>query len=239
MHLVNVRLRPQDYPRKDVYPFNLSIFQQTESLNFMQPVTFFIGENGTGKSTLLRAMCQKCGIHIWEDTERGRFKNNPFENDLEKYLDLEWASGSVPGAYFSSQTFQDFARALDEWAIATPGILDYFGGDSLLTRSHGESMITYFQARYKIKGIYFLDEPETALSPRSQLKLLKVLKALSETGQAQFIIASHSPLLLAYPDTTIYNFNTVPVQPIKYEETEYFQIYRDFLNNRGKYLRGI
>ncbi len=99
MHLVNVRLRPQDYPRKDVYPFNLSIFQQTESLNFMQPVTFFIGENGTGKSTLLRAMCQKCGIHIWEDTERGRFKNNPFENDLEKYLGKWYEIAHLPARF--------------------------------------------------------------------------------------------------------------------------------------------
>ena len=202
-------------------------------------MTFFVGENGTGKSTLIKAICYRCGIHIWQDTERSRYQYNPFEEELYKYIRVEWLSGAVPGAFFSSQIFQDFARFLDEWAKADPGILAYFGGRSLVAQSHGQSLISFFESRYTIKGIYFMDEPETALSPRSQLKLLQVLKRMSEAGHAQFIIATHSPILLAYPGATIYSFDNVPVKPISYEETEYYQIYADFLAHREKYLKDL
>jgi predicted ATPase len=135
--------------------------------------------------------------------------------------------------------FHDFARFLDEWARADPGMLSYFGGDSLLTQSHGQSLISFFTSRYKIPGIYFMDEPETALSPKSQLKLLKVLKDMAGGGHAQFIIASHSPILLACPGAVLYNFDSIPVVPIEYEDTEYYQCYRDFLNNKDKYLEQL
>ena len=148
-------------------------------------------------------------------------------------------NGSVPGAFFSSQIFQDFARFLDEWAKADPAILGYFGGSSLITQSHGQSLISFFNARYKIKGLYLLDEPETALSPKSQLKLLRLLKEMSEAGHAQFIIASHSPILLAYPGATIYSFDSLPLKSIDYEETEYYRTYKDFINNREKYLKEL
>ena len=145
----------------------------------------------------------------------------------------------MPGSYFSSQIFQDFARYLDEWAHADPGMLEYFGGDSLLTQSHGQSLISFFSSRYKIKGLYFLDEPETALSPRSQIKLLKLLKEMSTDGHAQFIITSHSPILLAFPGAVIYDFDTVPIKPIDYADTEYYQIYREFMNNKDAYLESL
>ena len=238
MHINRVLLHPERYPR-DCYPFNLDVLRKTESIIFPTLITFFIGENGTGKSTMLRAICQKCGIHIWEETERGRFQFNPYEDKLHNYIDVEWVNGCVPGAFFGSQIFQDYARFLDEWALASPRVLEYFGGSSLIKKSHGESIISYFTARYKIKGIYFLDEPETALSPKSQLRLLKLLKNISKAGHAQFIIATHSPLLLAYPGATIYSFNSVPINTILYEDTEYYQIYRDFLNHRSKYLDNL
>ncbi len=239
MHITSVVLHPESYPTGDNYPFSLEIFRETKCLDFTCPVTFFVGENGTGKSTLLKAICRKCGVHIWEETERSRFKNNPYEERLAEHLDVNWSDGPVKGAYFSSQVFHDFARFLDEWARADPGMLNYFGGDSLLTQSHGQSLISFFSSRYKIPGIYFMDEPETALSPKSQLKLLKVLKDMSGDGHAQFIIASHSPILLAYPGAALYNFDRVPVTTIEYEETEYYQCYRDFLNNKDKYLAEI
>ena len=108
-----------------------------------------------------------------------------------------------------------------------------------MAQSHGQSLISFFEARYKIKGLYLMDEPETALSPRSQLKLLRVLKAMSESGHAQFIISSHSPILLAYPGAVIYSFDSAPVKTIRYEETGYYQIYKDFLNHRERYLEGL
>jgi predicted ATPase len=239
MHLSRVILNPQKYPNLDQYPFNLSVLQKTPSLEFRKPVTFFVGENGSGKSTFLRALCLRCDIHIWEDRERSRCGFNPFEDDLYKYLDIGWTHGPVPGAFFSSQIFQDFARFLDEWAKADPGILEYFGGRSLITQSHGQSLISFFAARYRIKGLYFMDEPETALSPRSQLKLLQVLKNSSSSGRCQFLVATHSPILLAYPGAAIYSFDSEPVKQVNYAETEYFRIYKDFLNDPEKYLKDL
>jgi predicted ATPase len=239
MHLSRVTLNPQQYPDLDRYPFNIGVLQKTGSLEFRNPVTFFVGENGAGKSTFLKALCLRCDIHIWEDTERSRYSFNPFEDDLYKYLDIGWTDGPVPGAFFSSQIFQDFARFLDEWAKADPGILEYFGGNSLITQSHGQSLISFFEARYSIRGLYFMDEPETALSPRSQLKLLQVLKNSSASGQSQFVVATHSPILLAYPGATIYSFDSVPVKQVSYAETEYYRIYKDFLNDPEKYLKDL
>jgi len=236
MHLRQVILHPEQYPARDAYPFSLDILQRTERLVFTRPVTFFVGENGSGKSTLLRALCLKCGIYIWEDTARSRYRPNRYEDELYKYIEVEWTQGAVPGSFFASQIFRDFARGLDEWARATPEILDYFGGGSLLTQSHGQSLTTYFRTRYRIKGLYFLDEPETALSPRSQLALLKILQEMSRAGHAQFIIASHSPILLACPGATIYSFDQAPVREVDYRDTEYYRLYRDFLNNPDQYL---
>jgi predicted ATPase len=239
MHISSVTLHPDAYPTREKYPFNLKIFQRSKRIDFTTPVTFFVGENGTGKSTLLRAICQKCGIHIWEETEGARFKHNPYEGRFFEYIDVKWVVGVVKGSYFSSQIFHDFARYLDQWAHADPGMLDYFGGNSLLTQSHGQSLISFFTSRYKIKGLYFMDEPETALSPRSQLKLLKLLKAMTMDGHAQFIITSHSPILLALPGAVLYNFDVNPIRPIEYEKTEYYQIYRDFMNNKDSYLEKL
>jgi predicted ATPase len=239
MHLNKVILYPQRYPDAGSYPFNLNILQKTEGILFSSPVTFFAGENGTGKSTLLKAICRKCGIHIWEDAERIRYGSNPYEEDLHNYIDVQWLNGSVPGSFFGSQIFHDFARFLDGWARATPAILDYFGGNSLLSQSHGESLISFFSTIYKVKGLHFLDEPETALSPKSQLKLLKTLKKMGDAGHAQFVIATHSPILLACPGAVIYSFDNIPIKQISYEDTEYFRVYRDFINNRDKYLERL
>jgi len=239
MHISSVTLHPELYPVLDSYPFNLKIFQKSKRIDFTTPVTFFAGENGTGKSTLLRALCIKCGIHIWEEAEGARFKRNPYEDSFYEYIDVKWTAGIVKGSYFSSQIFHDFARYLDQWAHADPGMLDYFGGNSLLTQSHGQSLISFFTSRYKIKGLYFLDEPETALSPKSQLKLLKLLKEMTKDGHAQFIITSHSPILLAFPGAVLYNFDTNPIKAINYEKTEYYQIYKDFMNNKDSYMEKL
>ncbi len=239
MHLKRVDLCPEIYPTTEHYPFNLNIFHETKSISFDSPVIFFVGENGTGKSTLLEALTHKCGIYIWGNVERRRFKVNLYEKRLYTAIDIEWTHGPVHGSFFASQVFRNFAQILDEWAASDPGALEYFGGRSLLTQSHGQSLMSFFKARFKIKGIYFMDEPETALSPKTQLDLLKVLKDMSRAGHAQFIIATHSPILLACPGAKIYSFDHVPVKQIDYEETEQFHIYKNFMEDSNKYLDGI
>ena len=236
MHLNKLTLLSKKYPTQEYYPFSLQIFHQTRSIDFLSPVTFFIGENGSGKSTLLKALCQKCGIHIWQNIQTTRVELNPYEEALYMFLDIGWNDGKVPGSFFGSDTFRDFAQYLDEWAAADPAMLEYFGGKSLITQSHGQSLMTLFKARYRIKGLYFLDEPETALSPKSQLELLKVLRDMGDAGHAQFIIATHSPILLACPGAHILSFDRIPVQRINYEETEHYKIYKNFMEDRNKYL---
>lgn len=239
MHLKKVTVNPEKYPDTTMYPFNLEIFSKPQEIHFSTRVTFFIGENGTGKSTLLEAITKKCGIYIWGNDYRPRYIKNPHEKNFYKALNIEWTNGSVPGSFFSSQIFKNFSLLLDEWAIADPANLQYFGGQSLITQSHGQSLMSYFKARYKIKGIYFLDEPETALSPKSQLEFLKLLNRISETGNGQFIIATHSPILLACPDADIYCFNEIPIKKVRYEDTEYFHIYKNFMEDRKQYLNQL
>lgn len=236
MHLAKTTFYPERYPTREYYPFNVKTFHDTKTLSFFSPVTFFVGENGAGKSTLLKALCHKCEIHIWRQMEGARVGKNPYEEHLFRYMEIEWSDGTVPGSFFSGEIFRDFALYLDEWAVRDPGMLKYFGGKSLISKSHGQSLMSYFRNRYRIKGLYLLDEPETALSPRSQLELLRIMKEMSQAGHAQFIIASHSPILMACPGADIYNFDVSPITPISYEETDYYRMYRDFMLDRSKYL---
>jgi predicted ATPase len=237
MHLKKVSIHSRKYPNADCYPFNLPLFHETEQITFDSPVTLFVGENGTGKSTLLEALAIACGIHIWRDTQRSRPDYNPYEDKFYKYISVDWSDGLVPGSFFGSKVFQYFAELLDEWAAADRGQLDYFGGKSLTTQSHGQSLMSFFRSRYQIKGLYLLDEPETALSPRSQLELLNILDDMSADGHAQFIIATHSPLLLACPQATIFTFDQSPVQRIQYEQTGHYRLYKDFMQDRNRYLK--
>ena len=236
MHINKVELLHEKYPTRDYYPFNLDLLQKTSIVEFISPITFFIGENGTGKSTLLRSIAERTFIHIWESPTVRRVTPNPYERQLAGAVKITWADGRVTGSYFGSQVFNHFVSIVEEWAAADPAVLDYLGGRSLLTLSHGQSMIAFFKSRYHLKGLYLLDEPETALSPKSQLELMQVLTQASRGGQVQFIIATHSPILLATPGATIYSFDQAPIQTICYEDTEYFRFYKDFLNDREKYL---
>ena len=237
MHLKSVSLHADSYPTREFYPFNLAVLEQTSRIDFRTPVTLLAGENGTGKSTLLEAIANRAAIHIWEDRGRARCNINPYENKLYRCISLDWADGRVPGSFFGAAVFRDFARILDEWASTDPGQLDYFGGQSLLTQSHGQSLMAFFKARYAVRGLYLLDEPETALSPKSQIGLLQVLARASAAGHAQFVIATHSPILLACPGATIYSFDHVPVRSVDYEQTDHYQTYRHFMADRHAFLK--
>lgn len=238
MHIKRALLYPDKYPANDCYPFNQALFARTPSFALDSPVTLFVGENGTGKSTLLEAISHRCGIHIWRSTERTPFVVNRYERELYKYMRVEWTDGPVPGSFFSSEMFRDFAQILDEWARTDPGILAYFGGGSLMTLSHGQSLMSFFRARYRIKGLYLLDEPETALSPASQIELVRLILEMSRAGHAQFVIATHSPILLACPGARILSFDSIPVREIAYEDTKHYKVYKAFLEDRDKCLAG-
>ena len=236
VHLKSVTLHPEGYPTREHYPFNLAVLQQTRRLTFEVPVTVFVGENGAGKSTLLEALATACGIHIWRPHEGFRYEVNPHEDTLWRHLSVEWTGERVPGSFFEADVARHFAFLLDEWAADDPGQLKYFGGKSLVTQSYGQSLLSLFRARYRIRGLYLMDEPEAALSPRSQLELLKIIAQATAAGLAQFIIATHSPLLLACPGAVIYSFDRCPVGRIDYEETEHYQVYRSFLTDRSRWL---
>lgn len=166
MHIQHVEIHAHRFPCVDQYPFALKALRQTPRLVLASPITLFVGENGSGKSTLLRALARRCGVYIWQDPDVTRAEVNPYEEHLFQYLDVGWTDGLVPGSFFSSQHFQYFSERVEGWAASDPGLFEYFGGKSLLTQSHGQSLLSFFSSRYKIRGLYFLDEPETALSPR-------------------------------------------------------------------------
>lgn len=236
MHLRSLAFLHGTFPKNHGYPFSLDIFRKTDRLEFHSPVTFFIGENGSGKSTLLTAIARGSAIHIWQEHEGRRDPMNLLEDQLHQYIRLEWEDGKVPGSFFASELFRHFAEALDQWGRADAGCLDYFGSRTLITQSHGQSHMAFFGHRFARKGLYLLDEPENALSPGMQLELLRLLMRFAQHGNVQFIIATHSPILLALPGAEIFCFDTAPIRSVKYEDTEYYRVYRDFLLDRNKYL---
>ncbi len=236
MYITQVKLHSEYYPTDRYYPFNIPTLRRTAALVLKKPVVFFVGENGSGKSTLLEALTRKCGVHIWDKVKRRAGYDNPFADRLVDFIDVTWANGRVPGSLFRAETFEEMVDFLDDAALCDPGRLAYQGGHLLNTLSHGEGMLTYFQGRYHVKGLYFLDEPEAALSPTSQMKFLKMLQLLAASGQAQFIIATHSPILLAYPDAQIFSFDEGHIQEVTYEETTHYRIYKQFFADRGAYL---
>jgi len=237
IYLKQVGIHEEKFIVHDHYPFNLEIFQNTNQIKFETPITLFCGENGTGKSTLLKAIAVRCGIHIWQNDSSLRHEPNPYEEDLYKAISADWKDTPVPGSYFGSQIFSHFAKNLEEWALNDVKMFNYFGGKSLVTQSHGQSLMSYFQSRYSIKGLYFLDEPETALSPASLIELLNLLTKISRQGHAQFIIVTHSPLLLACPNSRIYSFDTPKIEAIDYNDTDYYKIYKKFMNRPEKFIK--
>jgi predicted ATPase len=232
MFLLKLNINQSKFPTREHYPFSLKIFQETKSVEFTSPVTFFAGENGSGKSTLLAAIARKKDIHIWNQQGFLPLTYNKYEEILYQCIGLELTE-DVCGAFFAAQSFKKYAEMVDEWAKADPQMLNLYGGESLSMQSHGQTNMQYFRNRFKIKGLYLLDEPEAALSPKSQIELLQIITESAATGNAQFIIATHSPLLLGYKDATIFSFDKCPINTIEYEETDYYKIYKNHLINRN------
>jgi predicted ATPase len=146
------------------------------------------------------------------------------------------AQGNVSGGLFSAETFREWAEFLDDVTRLDPGQAKYQGGTNLTAKSHGEGILAYLAGRYSVPGLYFLDEPESALSPSSQLELLRILATHRVSGQTQFVIATHSPIILALPESQIFHLADTGIQEIEYEATDHFRLYRDFLADRDRFL---
>ena len=224
------------------YPFNVPVIRNFTELEFKNKVTFFVGENGSGKSTLLESIADNCGFNL-----SGGGQNNVYENDIEEttlsdYLRLSWLPKVNNGFFLRAESFYNFATYLDELNEEefTGDVYGPYGGISLHKQSHGESFLSLFNNRFNDKkALYLLDEPEAALSPARQLSLLKIIHDLSTNSNTQFIIATHSPILLGYPDATILSFDGEQIEETSYEMTEHYQITKYFLENPKGILREL
>jgi len=213
------------------FPFSISAFEHGIDLELATPVTFFVGENGSGKSTLLEALAEICGFNP-EGGNRDHFREaREDRSDLAQALRLSWMPKMTEGFFMRAESFYNFASYLD-------GVSDFraYGGRSLHHQSHGESFLALFQNRFE-HGLYILDEPEAALSPQRQLAFLKIIHDLEVPRHAQFLIASHSPILLAYPGATLYQFEEGGIREVEYQETEHYLVTKNFLNGPERFLR--
>lgn len=206
------------------YPFDIPAFAAGIHLKLRGRVTFLVGENGTGKSTLLEALAECCGFNPEggsRDHHRATFAER---SRLAQSLRLVWRRKVVEGFFLRAESFYNFASYLDEVSD-----MRAYGGLSLHAQSHGESFLALFNNRFE-QGLYLLDEPEAALSPQRQLSLLKILHDLEAPGHAQFLIATHSPILLSYPGAIVYSLDAGAFDEVDYRDTKHFQVTRDFLN---------
>ena len=220
------------------YPFDLPVMKELDKLDFHNNVTFIVGENGTGKSTLLEAIAVAYGFNPEGGTKNFNFSTKDSHSNLHEYINLvKGIRKPVNGFFLRAETTYNLASNIDELDKEGLGrrIIDSYGGVSLHEQSHGESFFSIFLNKFGERGIYILDEPEAALSPSRQMAMLTRIKELVDLN-CQFIIATHSPILMAYPDAVIYEIKDDRINEVEYEETEHYQITHSFLNNKEKFL---
>ncbi|MBZ5695198.1 MAG: AAA family ATPase [Acidobacteriia bacterium] len=229
-----------DRVRPNEFPFSFPAIAHGLPLEFNHSVTFFVGENGTGKSTLLEAIAQKCGFNPAGGNRNHVYTRHETESPLASSLRLSWRKKVTRGFFLRAESFFNFSTYVDNLAKEDPNALAPYGGRSLHQQSHGESFLALFQNKFRYReAIYLLDEPEAALSPSRQLAFLRILHEIDSRGEGQFIVATHSPILLAYPRATILFFDTHGISKVAYKDTEHFQLTKRFLNNPDLYLRHL
>ncbi|MDD3429804.1 MAG: AAA family ATPase [Oscillospiraceae bacterium] len=205
-----------------------------EALPFCRPVTFFVGENGTGKSTLLEAIALASGFNAEGGTRNFHFHTKDTHAGLSACLTLIKKRTPKDGFFLRAESFYNVATELERLDEIMP-VLHYYGGKSLHKQSHGESFLSLVLNRFGENGLYILDEPEAALSPSRQMTLLAQIHLLAQQG-SQFIIATHSPILLTLPGAQIYQLSEDGIHASSYEDTEHYRITKDFLNNPQRML---
>ena len=204
--------------------------RKVNTLNFSSSVTFFVGENGTGKSTLLEAIAVAFGFNAEGGTRNFCFSTNQTHSELHEHISLVKRAYANDGFFLRAESLYNAATYIDE-VNATHN----YGPVSLHHQSHGESFLSIVQNRFSGRGVYLLDEPEAALSPMRQLTLLAEMQRLTQMD-SQFIIATHSPILMAFPGAEIMEFSSDGIRKVSYKETEHYQITKRFLDNPEQML---
>lgn len=236
-----VRLKRDTIPSFDEFPFNLPSVERLHELAFHPNVTFFVGENGMGKSTLLEAIAVAAGFNPEGGSLNFNFSTYDSHSVLDEYLTvIKGVIRPTDGFFLRAETFYNLATTIEE-LDGEPGgqrIIDGFGGISLHEQSHGESFWSTFINRFRGNGIYILDEPEAALSPLRQLSMLSRIHDLVNEG-SQFIIATHSPVLLAYPEADIIQFTANGIEKAALEETDHYRIMKQFFDDKDRMLHHL
>ena len=223
------------------YAFQLPALREFSTLELHPHVTFFVGENGSGKSTLLEAIAVANGLNPEGGSRNMVFDTRESHSQLYKALVCAKHHGMVPDAWFlRAESLFNVATEIENLDAAPANarrIIDSYGGKSLHEQSHGESFMALVKNRFR-QGLYFLDEPEAALSPQRQLQFLVLLDHLIEQN-SQLVIATHSPIIMAYPNSQIFSFGEDGIRPVEYKDTEHYQITKLFLDSPERMLKHL
>jgi predicted ATPase len=233
--LRKVRFRDDAEPDWESYPFSIPAVRDIEDVELDPDVTFLVGENGSGKSTLIEAMAVLAGMNPEGGSKNLRFETNRTDSPLHNVLrPVRNVTRERTAFFLRAESYYNFGTALEQ----IPGGTASYGGKSPHKQSHGESFLNLAMHRFGPKGLYILDEPEAALSPQRQLSFLARMHELVEQD-SQFIIATHSPILMAYPGATLFHLSEEGVEQVDYEQTDHYQLTRDFLNHRERYFQHL
>jgi len=226
----SVRLERDQVPDFGKYPFNIPAIAQLDELKLDPRLTLLVGENGSGKSTLLEAIAIAAHFNPEGGTRNFSFATRPTESELHRHLRL------IRGARREKAGF--FLRAESFFNVATVGEEAHDSWAGVHDKSHGEAFLWLLENKFRPNGLYLLDEPEAALSPQRQLSALTIVHRLLGTG-SQFVMATHSPILLAYPGALIYRLDDQGIAPTEYEQTEHYTITRSFLQNPARFFKTL
>lgn len=236
MYLEGISILEERIENPKAFPYNLPFVRGLE-LSLDQPLTFFVGENGCGKSTLLEAIADLCGFQMGGGSAHDVYAQHEGRSLLSRALRPRFRHRPRDGFFFRAETLVNFATLLDQrkddpdfWGDP----YKYYGGKSLHHRSHGEAFLDVFQHRIH-EGLFIIDEPEAALSPQRQLTLMYLLQDRVVNHQAQFIIATHSPILLTFPGAVILDFDDPTLARITLQQTRHYQITRGILERPERY----